>query len=83
MKGVSTKVRLIVLVSFGLLAALLARPVMEQVMLMQESQKASTNVPPPEKTVSMDPAQALGSFSSPGKSSKGEEKTAKEDESEK
>jgi len=40
---------------------------MHQIMLIQESQKAKVNVAPPEKTVSMDPAQALGIMPGPGK----------------
>ncbi len=65
----SSKVRLLLLVAVGLAVVLLARPVMLQVMLFQETQKAQTVLPPPEKTISLDPAQAMGIFPGSGNSS--------------
>ena len=67
MKVATSKIRLAILLITGLLVAALARPTMHQIMLIQESQKAKVNVAPPEKTVSMDPAQALGIMPGPGK----------------
>jgi len=70
MKIDAAKIRLAILVVFGVLVVVLARPTMQQIMLMQESRNAKVNMAPPEKTVSIDPAQALGTMG-PGKSESG------------
>jgi len=76
MKVTAIKIRLVILVIFGVFVVVVARPAMHQIMLIQESQKAKVNVAPPEKTVSMEPVQALGIMPGAGKSgtaSKGSE----------